>query len=157
AAREAGMLRASRSCAQLQATAGGPATYIGLFAQKHPYATGVELADQDPQTIGAYHTADVPYWFQTFDAFNLFRRTRDWQPADTELSDRMLDSLVALAKTGSPQHSTVQWPAWSARSEQYLEMAHTDSVRKLATKRMNWLAAHSTSDNPLTPPPPGHP
>ena len=44
-----------------------------VFARKHPYVPGVKIADQDTATIGAYHTSEVPYFFGTQDAFNLFR------------------------------------------------------------------------------------
>jgi para-nitrobenzyl esterase len=142
AARENGMLKASRSCAQLQAAYNKQPAYITLFTHKHPYAPGVVLADQDPQTVGAYHTADVPYWFGTLDAFNIFRPTRDWKDYDRKLSDEMLRSLIAAAGTGSPEIAELKWPAWSKRDERYLVLGDEVRAEKLAVKRMDWLAAH---------------
>jgi para-nitrobenzyl esterase len=40
-----------------------------MFSPVHPFAEGVKFFD-DPKSIGAYHTSDVPYWFGTQDAFN---------------------------------------------------------------------------------------
>ena len=66
AAMENGMMMNSRSCAEVQGeTRGRPPVYIDTFMRKHPYAPGVKIADQNPATVGAYHTADVPYWFDT--------------------------------------------------------------------------------------------
>jgi len=142
AARENGMLKASRSCAQAQTASNKAPAYITLFTRKHPYAPGLVLADQNPQTVGAYHTADVPYWFGTFHAFNLFRPTRVWGEYDRKLSGQMLQSLIALASTGSPDSAELKWPAWSKRDERYLILGDEVRVEKLPAKRMDWLAAH---------------
>jgi para-nitrobenzyl esterase len=153
AARENGMLKASRTCAQAQAKYAKSPAYISLFAHKHPYAAGVKIADQNPDTIGAYHTADVPYWFGTFDAFNLFRTTRSWTDNDRALSNTMLHTLIAFANTGSPEVKEFKWPAWSARNEQYAVFGDTISAQRLQTARMDWLAGHPPATLPSTPPP----
>jgi para-nitrobenzyl esterase len=136
------MLKASRTCAQLQSHVNTSPAYIGLFDHKHPYAPGVKIADQDPLTIGAYHTADVPYWFGTLDAFNMFRPTRAWTDGDRKLSDTMLRSLIAFAEKGSPQLGELTWPAWNRNSEQYVVFGDAPKIEKLPTRRMDWLAAH---------------
>ncbi len=61
---ENGMLRASRALRPRPARRSRPPT-SALFTHKHPYPPGLVLADQNPLTVGAYHTADVPYWFGT--------------------------------------------------------------------------------------------
>ena len=76
-----------------------------VYSRKHPYVPGVTIADQDPATIGAYHTSEVPYYFGTQDAYNLFRPTRNWTPWDRELSKQMTAALVAFAKTRHPVHA----------------------------------------------------
>jgi para-nitrobenzyl esterase len=152
AARESGMLKASRTCAQSQASYDKSPTYISLFSRKHPYVPNVKLADQDPETIGAYHTADVPYWLGTFDAFNIFRATRKWTAYDHQLSATMLQSLIAFASSGSPQIKELKWPAWNARHEQYVMLGDEISVAALQTARMDWLAAHPPSTLAQTPP-----
>jgi para-nitrobenzyl esterase len=155
AARENGMLRASRTCAQAQAGAMKSPAYISLFTRKHPYAPGLVLADQNPLTVGAYHTADVPYWFGTLDAFNIFRPTRVWADYDRRLSAQMMQSLIALAGTGSPNTPGLTWPAWSKGDERYLVLGDTVRAEKLAVKRMDWLAAHAPAPSSSSPPPAG--
>lgn len=154
AARENGMLKASRTCAQLLNRHSSSAAYVGLFTHKHPYAEGVSIADQDPATVGAYHNADVPYWFNTFAAFNLFRTTRSWTEADQALSDAMLESVIAMAATGSPGTNTVKWPAWSPGAERYLVLDAGFPVMDFDVERMEWLANHPPAAMPVPAPRP---
>ena len=77
-------------------------TYAYFFARTHPYHPGIRFTDHDPATVGAYHTADVPYWLGTLDSLNLFRKTRDWSEYDLGLSDEMMDRLLDFARTGKP-------------------------------------------------------
>jgi para-nitrobenzyl esterase len=104
----------------------------------------VHIADQDLATIGAYHTADIPFWFGTLDAFNLLRTTRAWTPADRELSGVMMDSLLAFAATGDPATPAAQWPAWTPDNEVKLEFggATNAAAVKLNTAGLDWLMAH---------------
>jgi para-nitrobenzyl esterase len=148
AARENGMLKASRTCAQLQSQDNRSPAFVGLFAHKHSYVPGVKIADQNPLTIGAYHTADVPFWFGTLDAFNMFRPTRAWTSEDRRLSDTMLHSLIAFADTGTPQLDAVKWPAWSRRDEKYVVFADTPKIEKLNVVRMDWLASNAPESSP---------
>jgi para-nitrobenzyl esterase len=152
AARENGMLKSSRTCARLQSEANRSPAYIGLFVHKHPYVPGVKIADQNPVTIGAYHTADVPYWFGTLDTFNMLRPTRVWTTDDRKLSDTLLHSLIAFADTGAPQLDGFTWPAWTQSSEQYVVFGDVPKADKLHARRMDWLAAH-----PVEVPAPGAP
>ncbi len=142
AAVESGFLQSSRLCAEQQARFGASPVWIDLFTHKHPYAPGVAFADQDPQAVGAYHTADVPYWFDTLDRYNSLRATRVWTPYDRDLADRMVRALIALADTGSPSTTTIPWPAWSPSKPRYLEIGDEISVRTMDLRRMDWLAAH---------------
>ena len=76
AAMESGMVKSSRTCADVKARYNRTPAYIDIFVHKHPYAPGLKIADQNIATVGAYHTADVPYWFDTLDYYNMFRPTR---------------------------------------------------------------------------------
>ena len=145
AAWEGGLLQSSRTCGDLKAKYTSTATFIDLFTHKHPYAPGVRFADQNPETVGAYHTADVPYWFDTLDKYNMFRPTRVWTAYDRQLSDRMFGALVALAETGSPSTAGFNWPAYSAKNPAYVVFGDTAKVETLPTARMDWLAAHPIS------------
>ena len=142
AAMENGMMMNSRSCAEMQAKHGKAPVYIDTFTRKHPYAPGVKIADQNPATVGAYHTADVPYWLDTLDTYNWQRPTRVWTAYDRELTDRMAGALIALAETGSPVTPQLNWPAWTAASPQYMVFGDTVAVQTMDIKRMDWLAAH---------------
>jgi para-nitrobenzyl esterase len=113
------------------------------------------LADQNPLTVGAYHTADVPYWFGTLEAFNIFRSTRVWGDYDRKLSAQMMQSLVALAGAGSPDTPGLTWPAWSKRDEHYLVLGDEVRTEKLAVKRMDWLEAHPPAQSSIPPRPAG--
>ena len=137
-AHEGGFLLASRQCARDQASIGQPA-YIDEFSRKHPYAAGVKFADQNPATVGAYHTGDIPYWLGTLDVYNSLRRTRDWTAADRSMANSMIDDLIAFARDGRPG---AQWPAWSMKAERELGIGDTIGVRPLDSKRLDWLEAH---------------
>ena len=93
-------------------------------------------------TVGAYHTADVPYWLDTLDTYNWQRPTRVWTAYDRELTDRMAGALIALAETGSPVTPQLNWPAWTAASPQYMVFGDSAAVQTMDLKRMDWLAAH---------------
>lgn len=75
-------------------------TYIYNFSHIMP---GSEAAQ-----MGAFHTADVPYWL------NYFSVLRDdyWAKIDYKLGDKMSDYLVNFAKTGNPNSSGL--PTWDA-------------------------------------------
>lgn len=154
AAEDAGMQGAARQCARLNADYNRSPTYIDLFTLKNPYIPGVYIADQDTATIGAYHVADLAYWFGTLDTYNMLRPTRDWRPWDRELSKDMMRALIAFARTGSPSTSEMRWPAWSAADEQRVVFGKTAAVDKLNTKGIDWLAAHPAANVPVPPPPP---
>ena len=110
AANDAAGLINSRECASLKAQHGKSPAYITVFSRKHPYTPGVHIADQDIATIGAYHTSEVPYYFGTQDAYNLFRPTRNWTSWDRELSTTLTSALIAFANTGNPSTKGAAWP-----------------------------------------------
>ncbi|KQM97477.1 carboxylesterase [Sphingobium sp. Leaf26] len=95
-----------------------------FFTRVHPYRPGVPFADHDPATVGAYHSADIPYWLGTLDSLNLFRTTRDWTPVDQALSGEMMDHLVAFARSGKPN---ANWPAFTPRKPVVLQLGETRS------------------------------
>jgi para-nitrobenzyl esterase len=142
AAMENGMLASSRACGETLGKFGRSGAYIDTFTRRHPYAPGLTLPDQDVATVGAYHTADVPYWFDTLDKYNLFRTTRVPTAWDRQLTDQMLGALIAMAETGSPSTKAMPWPAWTAASPQYLVLGDAVTTRKMDLQRMDWLAAH---------------
>ena len=86
--------------------------YSYEFARPHSYAPGVTFYDLDPAATGSYHTSEVPFWLGTLDSFNRYRVTRAWTPADYAFSRAMTLSLIAFARTGNPNTTTMQWPEY---------------------------------------------
>jgi para-nitrobenzyl esterase len=142
AANDAAGLFNSRTCASLQAQYHKSPTYMTVFSRKHPYVPGVKIADQDPTTIGAYHTSDVPYYFGTQDAYNLFRPTRNWTPWDRDLSQKLTAALSAFATTGDPSVGSVVWPAWSVQNDRYIEFADEISLVTVNRARLEFMGKH---------------
>ena len=137
-AHQAGFVLASRQCARDQHALGQPA-YVAEFARKHPYAPGVRFADQDPATVGAYHTGDIPYWLGTQDVYNSVLRTRDWTPYDRMMAGDMMDRLIAFARDGKPG---ADWPMWTKASEREIVFGDAIAVRSLNVAQLDWLEAH---------------
>ncbi len=142
AARESGFLGQSRNCAELQAKYNRSASYIEVFAHKHSYAPDARISDQNIPTVGAYHTADVPFWFGTLEAFNQLRTTRQWSAQDRALSDSMMSSLISFAGTGNPSTPEIPWPAYSRQQERFVLFGAGVTVESLDPRRMNWLQSH---------------
>jgi len=142
AARESGFLGQSRSCAELQAKYNHSPSYIEVFARKHSYAPDAKIADQNIASIGAYHTADVPFWFGTLETFNQLRTTRQWTAQDRALSDSMMHTLIAFANTGNPATLEVPWPAYSSKQERFMLFADGATIESLDSRRMDWLQSH---------------
>lgn len=146
-ARDATLGLQMRTWARAQTNAGKSPAFLYLFSRVHPYAPGVKFSDHDPMTIGAYHTADVPYWLQTLDSLNLFRTTRDWTSYDRDLATRMSDAIVSFARTGKPLLSGIEWPVYRSEDERVIEFG--DSVRVIAlpnSSKMDFLAQHPPTE-----------
>ena len=137
AAREGLVEIGTRNWAEAQAKTGKAPFYMYMFSRVHPFAPGVEFFDS-PQKIGAYHTSDVPYWFGTQDAFNKFRTTRNWTEFDRALSERMMDTLVAFARTGNPATPATQWPQWAEATQKYVEFGDDSGVRDENRARLDF-------------------
>ena len=137
AAREGLVEAGTRSWAMEQAKSGRAPFYMYMFSRVHPFAPGVQFFDS-PQRIGAYHTSDVPYWFGTQDTFNKFRTTRVWTEFDRSLSERMMDCLVAFARSGGPSTPATPWPQWKVDAQRYLEFGDETGVREEDMARMEF-------------------
>lgn len=126
--------------AKLQSEHSKAPAYSYLFARVHPYTEGIMFADHNPATVGAYHTADVPYWLQTLDSLNLFRETRTYTTYDRKLSGLMSDAIVAFAKSGNPSTGSLDWPTFALRSPQLVELGLNEGT---AFKITAWPNADS--------------
>lgn len=110
---------------------GSAAVYGYQFSRVQPYTPGITFADHDPATVGAYHTADVPYWLETLDALNLFRETRTWTRFDRELADLMSDAILQFAKTGSPDHGSFRWPVYTPEEKRIVDFGSGEDLWKV--------------------------
>jgi para-nitrobenzyl esterase len=137
AAREGQAEAGTRNWALAQHKTGTAPFYMYMFSRVHPFAENVKFFD-NPIAIGAYHTSDVPYWFQTLDAMNKIRVTRVWTEFDRDLSNRMADCLVAFARTGDPATPATLWPQWTPKSEKFIEFGDTTEVREESAERMEF-------------------
>jgi len=135
-----GMGLGARSWAKASSTTGEEPAYLFRFSRTQPYAPGVVFADHNPETAGAYHTGDVPYWLETQDAFNLFRVTRNWEGYDRDLADKMSDVLVAFAKTGDPSTEAVIMVRYDITNEQLVDFGDSIQTVKLNTKGLDFIA-----------------
>ncbi|WP_084455006.1 carboxylesterase/lipase family protein [Novosphingobium rosa] len=141
-AREAAIAYNSRQCGVIQAKYNKSPVYISMYDRKHPYAPGVRVGDQDPATIGAYHNADIIYWFDNLDVFNAIRHTRDWTATDRTLASTMSDALVAFAADRDPSTPALRWPAWSVKNDGFMRFAAKTQFEPFNTRAMAWLAAN---------------
>jgi para-nitrobenzyl esterase len=148
AAREGLVEAGTRNWGIAQGKTGKAPFYMYMFSRVHPFAAGVQFFDS-PQKIGAYHTSDVPYWFQTQDAFNKFRATRVWTKFDRALSERMMDCLIAFARSGDPSTPATPWPQWTLDAPNYLEFGDESGVRQENRSRMEFHTPENVT--PSTP------
>ena len=111
------------SWAALQQTYGHAPVYSYEFAHPHSFAAGVTFSDLDPVKAGAYHTSEVPFWLGTLDSFNRFRHTRDWTANDRQISEKMVNALIAFARTGTPDVPSAEFPPFDASAPQLMMIA----------------------------------
>lgn len=155
ATREATRQGSIRAWALGQLKTGKSPVYMSEFSHSHTYVPGVKFSDHDPATAGAYHTAEVPFYLQTFDAYNMVRPTRIWTDYDRELSSKLSDALVAFSKTGNPNTPAIKWPQFTASNPQFLEFGDSSTdLRTMNMKRMDWMVVNSWApiDSPPAPP-----
>ncbi len=142
----------ARSWARAQATTGRAPAYLFRFSRIHPYVPGVVFADHNPKTVGAYHTGDVPYWLDTQDALNMFRKTRNWEGYDRDLAARMSDVVIAFARTGNPSTAAVKMVPYSLADERLVEFGDTIGVVTLDTRACDFIASTPAVPSPPRPP-----
>jgi para-nitrobenzyl esterase len=123
--RDASVGRQMAGWAKAQNQFGKAPVFGWYFTRRQPYAPGITFSDHDPATVGAYHTGEVPYFFQTLDALNLFRQTRDWTADDRAMADALSTMLVSFAKTGRP---AADWPAFHPARPQLMRLDLQRSV-----------------------------
>jgi para-nitrobenzyl esterase len=146
--RNSGFGLGARNWARMQALTGKSPSYLFMVTRVQPFTPGVKFSDFDPATAGAYHMGDVPYFLGTYDAFNLFRTTRNWTDLDRSLSDRMQDVIVTFARTGNPNTPAVKFVRYDPNNEQRTDFGDTISVEKLNSRGLDFLLAHPPAPAP---------
>lgn len=116
--RDAAMGGATLRWARAQVEHGEAPVWVYRFDRVQPYTPGITFPDHDPQTVGAYHSVEIPYFLDTLESLNMFRTTRDWSPDDETLRDVASGALVSLARNGSPAHEDLDWPQYDMDSQQ---------------------------------------
>ena len=130
AARDGGMATSMRSWAYGQMKKGRQPVYLYMYSHEHSYAPGVVIADINPQSAGAYHSSEIPFFLLTLDAYNRIRPTRAWTDQDRALAATMSEVLIAFASSGSPQTQKLRLPRFDARREPLIEFG--DEVKPIS-------------------------
>jgi para-nitrobenzyl esterase len=111
--------------ARAQAEFGRAPVYAYMFSRANLW--GVTMFSETPDTPGAYHSGDLPYWLGSVDALQAARPSREWSETDLELVDRMTSMLVEFSRSGNPNGGgAVVWPRFDRSHEQL--MSFGDSV-----------------------------
>jgi para-nitrobenzyl esterase len=89
----------------------------GYRGNVYLYYYNYVMPGENSQSDGAFHTSDVPYFFNHLSG----SRASYWTAADRKLADIMSDYLVNFAKTGNP-NGTAGLAAWESvqKSGSYL-------------------------------------
>ena len=148
--RNSGFAIGARNWARAQTATGKQPAYLFMVTRVQPFTPGVKFSDFDPATAGAYHMGDVPYFLGTYEAFNLFRKTRDWTTYDRDLSNKMQDVIVAFAKTGNPSTDAVKFTPYSRANETRVVFGDSIASEKLYGPGMDFIDQTPVS---RTPPP----
>jgi len=95
----------------------------------------------EAEAMGAFHTADVPYWINHFSE----ARADYWTDVDYALGDAMSDYLVNFATTGDPNGTGV--PAWTEYGDAggeftYMELGDEVSEQTMADDRAAFWKAY---------------
>jgi para-nitrobenzyl esterase len=142
-ARISGFGIVARDWARDHAATGKAPLWLTQFNRAHTYPAGVVITDMDVKTAGAYHNSDLPFWFGTIDALNIFRKTRDWTPYDYKLTNQMMDVVVAFAKTGSPVTAEAKIPRYNPKREQRLVFGDAITIETLDPRQVDFIQTHT--------------
>ncbi|MCJ0764906.1 carboxylesterase/lipase family protein [Variovorax terrae] len=116
----------------------GAKAYVYQFSEKTPYMDATSLASRLPPntniTYGAFHGADVPYWFD--------QMTANPTTAQLQLAQTMSKSFANFARTGNPNvdGTLPLWQPYSASQRGVLNLTHAAS-----TANVDAYGAHQCS------------
>jgi para-nitrobenzyl esterase len=86
--------------------------------------------------FGAFHSSELPYVFETLEAFD-----RPWEPMDFKLSDVMSSYWSNFAKTGDPNGPGLpQWPAYTPDSHTTMELGeHVGAIPAAEAAKLDFF------------------
>ena len=142
-ARISGFGIVARDWARDHAATGKAPLWLTQYNHPHTFPPGVVITDLDVATAGAYHNSDLPFWFGTIDAMNIYRKTRDWSAADYKLTNQMMDVVVAFAKTGNPATAEAKIPRYNPKREQRLIFANPITIETLDPRQVEFIQTHT--------------
>ncbi|GFE91901.1 carboxylic ester hydrolase [Steroidobacter agaridevorans] len=127
----------------------GRRTYLYSFTRVAPAPPNVKFnyfGGPLPENLGAYHTAEIPYMFDSLARL----KGQTWTPEDYELADTFSSYLVNFAAAGDPNGPGLPlWPTFGVKSEPVMELG--DKVGPIpapirGTKRDFWNDCFSVRD-----------
>jgi para-nitrobenzyl esterase len=105
-----------RTWARLQSKTGRQPVYLYYFTRVPP--------GPQSQRLGAFHASELAY------VFGNFPWPFPWEDTDHKLADVISSYWVNFATTGNPNGKNLpQWPAYSAQSDQAMELGDKVAVR----------------------------
>ncbi|HWJ37913.1 MAG TPA: carboxylesterase family protein, partial [Sphingomicrobium sp.] len=149
--RNSGFTLAAWNWVRMQALTGRQPSYMFMVTRVQPFAPGVKFSDFDPSSAGAYHMGDVPYFLGTYDAFNMFRTTRNWTDYDRALSEKMQDVIVAFARTGNPNTPGVKFVRFNPKDPERTVFGNTGTLERLNQRGMDFLLSNPVQQQPQQP------
>ena len=149
--RNSGFTLAAWNWVRMQALTGRQPSYMFMVTRVQPFAPGVKFSDFDPSSAGAYHMGDVPYFLGTYDAFNMFRTTRNWTDYDRALSEKMQDVIVAFARTGNPNTPGVKFVRFNPKDPERTVFGNTVTLERLNQRGMDFLLSNPVQQQPQQP------
>jgi len=125
--RDRGIAAAYRWAIQWTANTGKP-VFLYLFTHTEPGAQAARY--------GAFHSAEIPYVFQTFDK----SPERPFSALDRQLSVTMASYWINFVKTGNPNGAGLpEWPAFDAKSPTLMELGDKPSAQPVLTPQKRKL------------------
>lgn len=116
--------------AKLQSTTGKSEVHFYQFDHVPPKPITGKRGDLS-RDIGAFHTAEIPYVFQTLDA-----RSWPWRPEDRELSDIMAAYWINFAASGNPNGPGLpEWPTFHPHQPKTLYFSNQIRVGEVPERR----------------------
>ena len=76
--------------------------------------------------LGATHTAEIPFVFGNVDSLPLPNGNCSFNAAEKAISAHLIQAWTAMAATGAPNTSDVQWPLFTVNGTQGVNVNATD-------------------------------